>query len=49
MMGCGTAHFGRRGLETTQTDEIWSCPHGFGLAAQLGIGLTAVGVSTPGA
>ena len=24
MMGCGTAHFGRRGLETTQTDKIWS-------------------------
>ena len=24
MMGCGIAHFGRRGLETTQTDKIWS-------------------------
>ena len=24
MMGCGIAHFGRRGLETTQTDNIWS-------------------------
>ena len=23
-MGCGIAHFGRRGLETTQTDNIWS-------------------------
>ena len=23
MMGCGTAHFGRGGLETTQTDKIW--------------------------
>ena len=24
MMGCGMAHFGRRGLETTRIDEIWS-------------------------
>ena len=24
MIGCGIAHFGRRGLETTQTDKIWS-------------------------
>ena len=24
MMGCGIGHFGRRGLETTQTDKIWS-------------------------
>ena len=23
-MGCGMVHFGRRGLETTQTDKIWS-------------------------
>ena len=24
MMGCGTAHFGRMGLETTQTEKKWS-------------------------
>ena len=38
-MGCGIAHIGRRGLETTQTEKIGikSCPQGFGLAAQLGV------------
>ena len=46
-MGCGIGHFGRRGLETTQTDKI--CPQGFELVAQLGFGLTVVGVSTRGA
>ena len=24
MMGCGIDHFGRRGLETTNSDKIWS-------------------------
>ena len=38
MMVCGIAHFGRRGLETTQKLTKFGlkfCPQGFGLAAQL--------------
>ena len=42
MMGCGIAHFGQRGLETTQAEKMWSkiLSQG-GFAAQGGFSGTA--------